>query len=127
MCEFRSSSPRVTTKCMAPPTTTPWRYRLQHGVDESEALLEAVERHEGAHARAFLLPQQNLVERLEPIAQILVAVLLADRVDPFWDASPAAFCGTLPHRAPRPANPLPSGPPIPGRGRVGEKGVRTCG
>src|SRR3546814_9816966 len=39
---------------------------LQHGVDESEALLEAVERHEGAHARAFLLPQQNLVERLEP-------------------------------------------------------------
>src|SRR3546814_11103150 len=54
---------------------------LQHGVDESEALLEAVERHEGAHARAFLLPQQNLAERLEPIAQILVAVLLADRVD----------------------------------------------
>src|SRR3546814_18857854 len=66
------------------PSHSPRRLRavaLQHGVDEREAFGEAVERHEGADARAFLLAQQDLVKRLEPAAQVFVAVLLADRVD----------------------------------------------
>src|SRR5436853_2403970 len=49
-------------------------------VEEFDAFIDAVEGDEGAHARALLLAKQDLVERLEPIAQRRERgrVLLAD-------------------------------------------------
>src|SRR5438309_8663080 len=50
--------------------------------DQAAAVLDAVEGDEAAHARALLAAEQGLVQRLEPVAQALLAVMaLADLVD----------------------------------------------
>ena len=73
---------------------------LQHRVDQREAFFQSVERHEGAHARALFLAQQDLVERLEPVAQVLVAVVLADGIDLVLDRHAVRVGGQRP-QAPR--------------------------
>src|SRR4051812_10153415 len=54
---------------------------LQHLADEVRGFRPAVERDEGAHARALILPEQDLVERLEPGLQVRERVALADLID----------------------------------------------
>src|SRR5581483_3916822 len=49
--------------------------------DQRACLGDAVKLDEGAEARALRLAEQNFVERREPVAQRLEAVLLADRID----------------------------------------------
>jgi hypothetical protein len=56
----------------------------------------AVEGGERAEARALFLAEQHLVERLEPIAQWLEGVLLADLVDDVLDQRAFSGAGAKP-------------------------------
>ena len=61
--------------------TPPPCRRLEAGVDQRDRLGDAVDRDEAAEARPLGLAEQHLVERAEPGAQRLEAVLVADGVD----------------------------------------------
>ena len=54
----------------------------ERAADQGRALAQAVEAEERAHARALFLAEQDLVERLEPGAQVGEVVPLADLVNP---------------------------------------------
>ena len=49
--------------------------------DERGCLCTAEQRREGSEARTLRLPEEDFVERLEPVAQRFESVLLADLVD----------------------------------------------
>ena len=51
------------------------------GVDQGDRLGDAVERDEAAEARALLLAEEHLVDRGEPVAERLEAVVVADGED----------------------------------------------
>ena len=52
------------------------RQRLIH---QAGRVGDAIERREAAEARALALAEQDFIQRLEPFAQILELMLLADR------------------------------------------------
>src|SRR3546814_16588112 len=56
-------------------------FTVQRLVDQRHRLGDAVERHERAEARPLRLAEQHLVQCLEPIAQVLEGVALADLID----------------------------------------------
>ena len=57
------------------------QFPRQPAVDQRHRFLDPVDRDETAEARPLAGPQQHLVDRLEPVAQRLEAVRVADRED----------------------------------------------
>src|SRR6266851_4391138 len=71
----------------------------QSALDQAHDVVAAVELDEGAHARALLAAQQDLIEGLEPLAQLFLGEMaLARLVDLVLDELRALALGDLAQR-----------------------------